>query len=234
VDVYDSSLPPGARPTSRSRFDCFRTRFLAQVAAGRVPTFNYLVLPNNHTEGTTPGRRTPDAQIASNDWGLGQIVDLVSHSPVWKSSLILVMEDDSQDGGDHIDAHRIPALAISPYARRGAVVYTRYDQISFLRTAEIVIGLRSLHLAEALAVPLYDAFSTSPSNADPYTAIVPKVDMAARNSASTPGARESSRLRLDAPDQVPQRTLDRLLWQYRHGRDSQPPPPGPNASGEDG
>ena len=234
VDVYDSSLPPGANPTAHSRFECFRTRFLAQVAGGTVPAFNYLVLPNNHTEGTTPGRRTPDAQIASNDWGLGQIVDLISHSPIWKASVILVVEDDSQDGGDHIDAHRIPALAISPYARRGAVIHTRYDQISFLRTAEILIGLKPRHLAEALAVPLYDAFGASPGNAEPYTAIVPNVTMTARNTAATPGARRSSELPLDAPDRVPQRTLDRLLWQYRHGPHSEPPPPGPNASGEEG
>ena len=85
-----------------------------------MPAFNYIVLPNDHTEGTTPGRRTPNAQLASNDWGLGQIVDVISHSTIWNSSLILVMEDDSQDGADHVDAHRIPALAISPYTKRGA------------------------------------------------------------------------------------------------------------------
>jgi phosphoesterase family protein len=233
VDVYDSSLPPGANPTAHSRFDCFMARFQMQVATGGVPPFNYLVLPNNHTEGTTPGRRTPNAQIASNDWALGQIVDLISHSSIWDSSLILVMEDDSQDGGDHVDAHRIPALAISPYARRGAVVHTRYDQLSFLRTAELLVGLKPAHLAEALAVPLYDAFGTSPSNAEAYDDIVPNVDMNARNTASTPGARESSRLPLGVPDRVPQRVLDKLLWQYRHGPHAEPPPPGPNAVGEE-
>ncbi len=143
IQVYDSSLPPGAPATAHSRFDCFQTRFNAQVLNGNVPAFNYLVLPNNHTEGTTPGRRTPNAQLASNDWGLGQIVDLISHSPIWGSSLILVIEDDSQDGADHVDAHRIPALAISPYAKEGRVIPNRYDFLSFLRTAEIVIGLKA-------------------------------------------------------------------------------------------
>ncbi len=127
------------------------------------------------------GARTPDAQIASNDWGLGQIVDEISHSSIWNSSLILVMEDDSQDGADHVDAHRIPALAISPFAKRGAVVHTRYDQLSMLRTAEIVMGLKPLNLAEALAVPMYDAFGKSPSNSQPYDAITPALDMTAVN-----------------------------------------------------
>ena len=74
---------------------------------------------NDHTAGTTPGRRTPNAMIAENDWALGETVELISKSPIWKDSLILVIEDDSQDGADHVDAHRIPALAISPYAERG-------------------------------------------------------------------------------------------------------------------
>jgi DNA-binding beta-propeller fold protein YncE len=233
IQVYDSSLPPGAQPTAHSRFDCFRTRFNAQVANGTVPAFNYMVLPNDHTEGTTPGRRTPNAQLASNDWGLGQIVDLISHSEIWGSSLILVMEDDSQDGADHVDAHRIPALAISPYAKRGRVIPNRYDMLSFLRTAEIVIGLKAAYLGEALAVPLYRAFTSEPLNDEPYDAIVPGVDMAETNTASSPAARLSARLPLNAPDRVPQRELDRILWKYAHGQHAVPPPPGPNASGKD-
>ncbi len=87
------------------------------------------------------------------------MVDEISHSPIWNSSLILVVEDDSQNGADHVDAHRIPALAISPYTEQGAVVHNRYDQLSFLRTLEIISGMQSTNLAEALAVPLYDAFA---------------------------------------------------------------------------
>jgi DNA-binding beta-propeller fold protein YncE len=233
IQVYDSSLPPGAPATAHSRFDCFRTRFNAQVLNGTVPAFNYLVLPNDHTEGTTPGRRTPNAQIASNDWGLGQIVDLISHSSIWDSSLILVMEDDSQDGADHVDAHRMPALAISPYAKQGAVVHDRYDMLSFLRTAEIVIGLKPAYLAEALAVPLYRAFTSEALNDDPYEAIVPDVDMTELNTTASPAAALSAELPLNAPDRVPQEELDRILWKYVHGQHAVPPPPGPNASGQD-
>ena len=162
LEVYDSSLPSGAPPGSMSRFDCFRQRFQQQVAAGNVPAFNYMTLANDHTAGTRPGRRTPNAMVAENDYALGQIVDLISHSPIWDKSLILVIEDDSQDGADHVDAHRIPAFAISCYAKRGAVVHTRYDFLSFIRTLEIVVGMKPLNLFDATAVPMYDAFEPDP------------------------------------------------------------------------
>ncbi len=233
LPVYDSSLPPGANPAAHSRFDCFKLHFQTQLATNSVPAFTYIVLPNDHTEGLKPGRRTPDAQIASNDWGLGQIVDEISHSNVWGSSLILVQEDDSQDGADHVDAHRIPALAISPYTRRGAVIHTRYDQLSILRSAEIPLGLKPVNLNEALAVPMYDAFSSDPANSEPYDAIVPGVDMNAVNPNTPANRRASAGLPLNQLDQVPQRRLDAILWRYRHGNHSQPPPPGPNASGLD-
>jgi DNA-binding beta-propeller fold protein YncE len=232
-NVYDSSLPPGSQPGDASRFTCFNTKFQAQLAANSVPTFNYLSLPLDHTEGLSPGKRTPDADIANNDWGLGQIVDTVSHSSIWNSSLILVVEDDSQNGADHVDAHRIPALVISPYTQQGSVVHDRYDQLSFLRTLEIISGLQSLNLGEALAVPLYNAVTPNAGNSAPYNAIMPSVNMTAVNPATAENIAASKGQPLDATDQVPQHVLDEMLWHYRHGFGSQPPPPGPNASTQD-
>ena len=232
-EVYDSSLPTGVLPPAESRFDCFRTKFTTQLATGSVPAFTYITLSNDHTAGTAPGRRTPNAMIADNDYALGQIVDLISHSPIWGSSLILVIEDDSQDGADHVDAHRIPAFAISPYAKRGAVVHNRYDFLSIIRTLELVTGMKPLNLFDALAVPMYDAFDSRPQNSEPYNAIAPNVNLTERNTAASPNARFSERLPLDQTDRTPQRYLDRILWQYVHGEDSEPPPPGPNASGID-
>jgi phospholipase C len=156
-------------------------------------------------------------------------VDLISHSPLWSSSLILVLEDDSQDGADHVDAHRIPALAISPFAKRGAVVHNRYDFPSFIRTLELVVGMKPLNLFDALGVPLYDAFGPKPDNAEPFTAIPPKVNLAERNGASAPAAAQSQGLNMTIPDQVPQDVLDSILWKSVHGADAVPPPPGPNA-----
>jgi hypothetical protein len=231
-DVYDSSPPVGSSPTAESRFDCFKQKFNQQVSNGSVPAFNYLVLSNDHTNGTSPGNRTPRAMIADNDYGLGQTVDLISHSSIWSSSLILVIEDDSQDGADHVDAHRIPALAISPFARRGAVVHTRYDFLSFIRTLEIPIGMQPLNLYDALATPLYDSFDSTAQNNEAYNAIVPSQDRNAKNTAASPAAALSKRYNLQGTDQIPQRTLDRILWQSVHGAKSKPPPPGPNAVNE--
>ena len=230
-EVWDST-PPASATGSSSRYLCFAARLQAQLAANSVPAFNYMVLPDDHTEGTTPGRRTPRAMIAENDYALGQIVDLISHSSIWDSSLILVIEDDTQDGADHVDAHRMPALAISPFAKQGAVVHTRYDMLSFVRTLEIPIGMEPLGLADSLAVPLYDAFDPSPQNSDPYTAIAPAIPLDERNTDSSPGAAMSRRMNFRAIDSMPQHDLDTVLWKSVHGEDAAPPPPGPNAAGE--
>ena len=232
-EVWDSTPPPGAPPNSESRFDCFKQRFTAQVATNSVPALNYLVLSNDHTQGLSPGRRTPLAMVAENDYGLGQLVDTISHSPIWKSSLILVIEDDSQDGADHIDAHRIPAFAISPYAKKGAVVQTRYDFPSFVRTAEIPIGLNPMNLWDALGVPLYDAFNPTPSNDDTYTAIPPTMDINKRNPDTARNRRAMKGLNTSTIDKIPQHDLDNLLWHSIKGWDSAPPPPGPNADDRD-
>ena len=235
ADTYDSTLPPGAAANAESRFDCFSAHFAMPGDPASDPsiTFRYFVLPSDHTAGLTPGKRTPQAMIADNDYGLGQFVDLISHSSLWKQSLIMVVEDDSQDGADHVDAHRMPALVISPYAKKGAVVHTRYDFPSFIRTMEIVLGMHPLNLNDAFATPMYDAFSSTADNSDPYTAIKPAQDRNARN-PNTPANRAASRgLNMGIPDQVPQRRLDAMLWHSVKGFDSQPPPPGPNASAED-
>jgi hypothetical protein len=113
------------------------------------------------------------------------------------------------------------------------VIHTRYDFLSFIRTLEIVTGMKPLNLFDALAVPMYDAFATDPDNDEAYDAIKPEVNLTERNPPNGPNAGFSSRLPLEHTDRTPQRYLDRILWQYAHGAASQPPPPGPNASGLD-
>jgi hypothetical protein len=231
LEVYDSSLPAGAKPGATSRFECFRTRFLAQLATGTVPAFNYVTLSNDHTRTLEAGARTPQAMIAENDHALGQFVDLISHSAIWKESAIFVVEDDSQDGADHVDAHRIPAFVISPFARPEAVVHTRYDFLSAIRSMQLILGMKPLGLFDDLATPMYDAFTPAPDNAAPYDAIPPRVEVTARNPAGTAGATAAARLP-QGLDRASQADMDRLLWQSVHGN-VEPPPPGPNAAGED-
>ncbi len=222
-------------PAVNSRIRAFQAEFGAQIAAGTVPSFNYFSLFNDHTDGTTPGVYTPKANMADNDLALGQLVELVSQSPIWKDSAIIVQEDDSQDGIDSVDAHRIPALVISPWARRGgAAISTRYDQYSLLRTASLMLGLRPLSLNDALATPLYDAFISGDEQPDVegtrYRAIQPEQSLTEVNPASAPNARLSAALPWDKADAVPQRLADRILWQSVFGAGSTPPLPGPNAS----
>ena len=230
--TFDGTLPTGAKAGSESRFECFRTHFETQLATGSVPTFNYLVLPNDHTVGTSPGKRTPQALVADNDYGLGEIVDEISHSSIWKSSAIFVVEDDSQDGADHVDAHRIPAYVISPFTKPGAVVHHRYDFLSVIRSMELIIGMEPLGLNDALAVPMYDAFTSKPLNAAPYDVTVPKQDRLELNTARSPDAALSESLNFSDLDRVPQHVLDAILWHSVYGADATPPPPGPNADPE--
>ena len=230
--TYDSTPPAGAPAGAESRFDCFKMRFDAQVAQGAVPAFNYLVLPNDHTVGTSPGKRTPQALVADNDYGLGQIVDEISHSSIWKSSAIFVVEDDSQDGADHVDAHRMPAWVISPFTKPHAIVPHRYDFVSVIRSMELILGMEPLGLNDAVAEPMYDAFTSTAQNSAPYTALVPKQDRLALNSSNAADAGLSASLDFSRPDQVPQWLLDRILWHAVYGENSSPPPPGPNAEDE--
>ena len=173
--------------------------------------------------------------VADSDLAIGQILDTISHSPIWESSAVFIVEDDSQDGADHVNAHRIPVAVVSPYAKLGAVVAHALRPAlgrPFRRAAR---RARSRSPSgDALAVPMYDAFSPTIVNAAPISAITPSVDLLERNTATSPDAEWSTALPLDGPDQVSQATLDRIIW---HGgprrRGAQPPPVGPGASGED-
>ena len=228
--VFDSTLPAGSPAGSYSRIDSFRKRFASQLAASAVPTFNYVVLNCDHTRGTQPGFPIPSAMVADNDQALGQLVDTISHSKIWSSSAIFVVEDDSQDGADHVDAHRIPVAVISPYARKGAVIHTRYDLLSVVRSMELIMGMKALSLNDAEASPMYDAFTSKPLNSAPVSAIPAKINLLERNTPAAPWADLSSQLSLGEMDTVPQVVLDAILWKSVHGLNSTPPPPGPNAN----
>jgi hypothetical protein len=227
--TFDSGMgaPP---PLAGSHIDEFNLQFQAQVAAGTVPQFNYLVMPDDHTNGTGAGLIQPLSEVADNDLGVGQLVQIISHSKIWPESAIFVVEDDSQDGADHFEAHRAPALVISPWARHGGVlIHTHYDQYSVLHTIELILGMQPLSLYDANAAPMYDVFSGTPDNTA-YTAIKPERSLTALNPANAANAQLSAALPFDRPDAVPQELADRILWQSVFGKDSIPPRPGPNGS----
>jgi DNA-binding beta-propeller fold protein YncE len=223
------TLRAPTHPTS-SRFDFFQAQFRAQVATGTVPALNYLTLPNDHTDGVKKGFPTPASMVADNDLALGQLVDLISHSSIWSSSAIVVVEDDTQDGADHVDAHRMPALVISPWTKTGAVISTRYDQLSVIRTVELMLGLKPLSLGDGLAEPMYDAFRPASAGPDlrPYDAIQPTHSLTELNTTTAPGL--EGQLPYEERDLVPQSLFDAALWHSVYGRQAVPPPPGPGAS----
>jgi DNA-binding beta-propeller fold protein YncE len=203
-----SAMATPAPPGSLSCMDSFQARFEDQLAADAVPTFNYLTMTGDHTRGTQSYYRTPNAMVADCDLALGQLVDLISHSSIWSSSAIFVVEDDSQDGADHVNAHRIPVAVISPYAKRGAIIHRRYDLVSVVRSMELIMGMKALSLNDALATPMYDAFTSAPLNSAPVDVIPAKVDLLETNSPAAPWAALSNRLALGKLDAVPQWQLD--------------------------
>lgn len=137
--------------------------FETQLKFGNVAQLHYIWLPNDHTDGANKKiLDTPFQFVAQNDAALGRIVEIISRSPVWKQSLILVVEDDAQNGPDHVDATRTVAFAAGPYVKRAAVISDRYDQLSMLRTIEVLLGLKSLNLSEQLAVPMFGIFTEKP------------------------------------------------------------------------
>ncbi len=158
------------------RFEAWRTDFDQQLKSGKVVPFEYIWLPNDHTGGTNPNYPNPYQLVSENDAALGLMIQTIAQSPIWKNSLILVEEDDAQNGPDHVDATRTVALAAGPYVKRDAVVSDRYDQLSMLRTIELILGLDPLNFEDAMAVPMFGIFSKTP-DFKPYAPAPPSKDL---------------------------------------------------------
>src|SRR5437867_1229186 len=160
---------------------------------GVLPRFTIMSLGENHTRGTTPGAFTPDACVASNDIGLGKIVEAATRSKFWKAMAIFVIEDDAQNGPDHVDAHRTVGLVISPYCKRGFIDSTLYTTASMVRTMELILGLPPLTQYDAGATPMFNSFRKKPE-VTPYHVLTPKVDLLAKNTEKSPYAKQSARM----------------------------------------
>ncbi|MDB4874492.1 MAG: phosphoesterase [Gemmatimonadetes bacterium] len=195
-----------------------------------MPQLVMIILPNDHTVGTSAGWCAPRACVADNDLGLGKIVEGLSHSTFWKDMAILVVEDDAQDGVDHIDGHRTVAMAISPYIRRGAVDSTTYTQPSMVKTVELMLGLPSMSIFDLVATDMRASFLAPGEKPDltPYTAIEPVQSLFDVNQrvGSIDGkfsaerrnaARESARMDFRNPDEAPSERLNRILWHDARG-----------------
>jgi len=190
----------------------------------RLPNYIVMSLPEDHTVGTTPGGYTPTAMVASNDFAIGQLVDAVSHSPYWPETAIFIIEDDAQDGADHVDARRTMSLAISPYVKRGIVDSTLYSTSSVLRSIELLLGLPSMSQYDAAAMPMYAAFGTD-AILTPFTAIKPLIDVNVKNTSEAVGAKASSKMDFSQLDHAPMHAFNEIIWKSVKGKDSAVPPP---------
>ncbi|MBV8069753.1 MAG: beta-propeller fold lactonase family protein [Acidobacteriaceae bacterium] len=188
----------------------------------QTPQLIILRLGNDHTMGARAGALSPFSYVADNDYALGMVVEAVSHSTLWSSTAIFVIEDDAQNGCDHVDSHRAPVLVISPYTHRGAVDSAMYNQASVLRTMEMIVGLRPMTQFDAAARPMFTGFSRQP-DARPYTVIQPKVSLNERNPANGAAAAASAKMDFSDADLADDDALNEVLWRVIKHTDAPPP-----------
>jgi hypothetical protein len=209
--------------------DVWRADFFAKALKkfetdDNLPNLILLYLPNDHTSGTTIGRPTPRAHVADNDLAVGQVVEALSHSKFWKDTCLFAIEDDPQNGWDHVSGYRTTAYVISAYNKRGAVVTTQYNQTSLLRTMELMLGLPPMNQFDATATPMTDCFARQPDFTT-FTAVTNTVPLDEMNpqpkkiadAQQLKDALVSAKLPLDKPDQCNEDVLNRILWRATMG-----------------
>jgi YVTN family beta-propeller protein len=204
--------------------DVWRARYIKNQIKkweeeGEMPQLVIICLPNDHTSGTRPGMPTPRAAVADNDLAFGQIVEAFSHSPFWPRMVIFAIEDDPQNGFDHISGYRTTAYLAGPYVKRGAVIHTQYNTTSILRTIEQILGLPPMNQFDASATPMFDCFTEKP-DFRPFLSVPNLIPLDELNpqpaSIADPLLRKnaliSARLNFDLIDACPETLLNRILW----------------------
>ena len=198
-------------PRDLGRAAIFLRDLDAAEKTGQWPRLTVMWLPEDHTQGLAAGAFTPVANVAENDQALGRIVEGISRSRFWKDTAIFVIEDDAQNGPDHVDAHRTEGLILSPYVKRGAVDSTQYTTASMVHTMEMILHLPPMTQFDRNATPMLACFTTAP-DLTAYASIGPKVDLEAKNPSKGAGATASAKLDLSGPDRADPDALNAILW----------------------
>lgn len=206
------------------RISAFKADFDSLLSINSVAQFNTIRLGNDHTSGQRIGKPTPTAYLADNDLALGLLVEHISNSSIWNESAIFVLEDDAQNGPDHVDAHRSPAFVISPYVKRNSVNSSMYSTSGMLRTMELILGLPPMSQYDAAAVPLSDCFTNIP-DFKPYTTKPANVDLNQRNTVWNKSAERSQEWNFAREDAAPDLDLNEVVWKSVKGEDSMMPAP---------
>jgi hypothetical protein len=211
----------------QTRADVWLAELETYAKRDTMPALEIVRLPNDHTSGGSAGKPTPRAAVADNDLALGRMIAALSRTQFWKSTVVFVLEDDAQNGPDHVDSHRSPLLVISPYNRPGA--YHRFTNTTdVIRTIEGILKLGALSHFDYYGRPLNDIWAPQP-DLRPYDVLTPGVSLGELNPASTRGARESRRLSLEVEDESDDNDFSQILWHVVKGYDV--PYPGPTRMG---
>lgn len=219
---YYTSWDQRVRDTTRA--NQWKRDFDSLVAANALPRLSTLRIINDHTEGLSIGRPTPFAHVADNDWGVGMFIDYLSHSSVWKESVVFILEDDAQNGPDHVDAHRSPAYVVGPYVKRKFVDHTMYSTSSMLRTMELILGMPPMSQYDAAATPMWRCFTSTPDFTS-YTSIPAQIDITEVNTKHTTSAKLSATFDFSKEDRVPDLLFSEVIWKAVKGENSKMPAP---------
>lgn len=206
---YFTSWDQRVRDTTR--FYQWRREFDSLLAVNKVPQLNTLRFINDHTEGLSKNRPTPFAHVADNDWAVGLFVEHLSQSRIWKESVVFIVEDDAQNGADHVDAHRTTAYVAGGFVKRGFVDHTLYSTTSMVRTIELILGLPPMSQYDASATPMWRSFSDKP-DLTPFKSLPSNVDLTDKNLALNEWQRRSDAFNFAKEDAVPDLEFNRVLW----------------------
>jgi YVTN family beta-propeller protein len=214
---WDQSVP------DTTRFRQWKRDFDSLLTTNSLPQLSTLRFINDHTEGLKKGRPTPFAHVADNDLAVGLFIEHLSHSPVWKESAVFIVEDDAQNGPDHVDAHRTTAYVAGGFVNRGYVDHTMYSTSSMLRTIELILGLPPMSQYDAAATPMWRCFTDS-ANGETFTARPAQVDLDERNIAMNKWQQMSEEFNFAIEDRAPDAEFNKVLWAAVKGEASVCPP----------
>ncbi len=206
------------------RFYQWKREFDSLLSKNAVPRFNSVRFGNDHTEGLRKGRPTPYAHVADNDLAVGLFIEHLSKSPIWKETAVFILEDDAQNGADHVDAHRSPAYVAGGFVKRGYVDHTMYSTSSMLRTIELILGIPPMSQYDAAAQPMWRCFTSTP-DIKPFTARAANINLMDKNTAMNEWQRRSENFDLTKEDAVPDLEFNTVLWYGLKG--DKVPFPGP-------
>jgi YVTN family beta-propeller protein len=198
--------------------------FDSLLAINKVPRFNTIRFGNDHTSGMSKGAYSPRAAVADNDLAVGRLLEHLSNTSIWKESAVFIIEDDAQNGADHVDAHRTTAYVISPYVKRKYIDHTLYSTSSMVRTMELILGMPPMSQYDAAATPMWRAFTAQPDFTT-FKALEPSYNLNERNLADNELSRRSQYFNLAQLDAVPEREFNEVLWKAIKGMDSEMPAP---------